>query len=253
MDKDKPILTQEMFDEKIRDSYWRVDSIKFEGYIVENIRYHYNLYCVHITFSDCIINELDLFGERAKFINCEIVDYGMIFNIRGHAFINCTFTKPIPLMCPEEGEFIAFKKCAHNKPLHSNKCIVKLLIPKDAKRSSAFTNKCRCSKAKVLAIYDLAGNELKDVQWAYSFYLGLQPGDSFLFVEHRTIYKIGEMVYSDDFDENRFNECSHGIHFFMSFDEARDYNASICTWNARRILSDYRMVFGDERNNETDS
>ena len=218
MDKDKPILTQKMFDEKIKGSI--LGDIRFEGYIVENIRYHYNLYCVHITFSDCIINELDLFGERAKFINCEIVDYGMIFNIRGHAFINCTFTKPIPLMCPEEGEFIAFKKCAHNKPLHSNKCIVKLLIPKDAKRSSAFTNKCRCSKAKVLAIYDLNGNELEDVQEVYSFrYIY-----SFAFEEeHKTTYKVGEMVYPDSFDENRFNECSHGIHFFMSFDEARDY------------------------------
>ena len=36
-------------------------------------------------------------------------------------------------------------------------------------------------------------------------------------------YELGKEVYPDDFDENRYYECSHGIHFFMSFDEARDY------------------------------
>lgn len=34
------------------------------------------------------------------------------------------------------------------------------------------------------------------------------------------IYKVGEMVYPDSFDDNRFNECSHGIHFFIDRGEA---------------------------------
>ena len=38
------------------------------------------------------------------------------------------------------------------------------------------------------------------------------------------LYKVGEMVYPDDaFDENRWNECSHGIHFFVNKQEAIDY------------------------------
>ena len=41
------------------------------------------------------------------------------------------------LQCPEEGEFISYKK-AHG-------LIVKLLIREDAKRSSAATRKCRCT------------------------------------------------------------------------------------------------------------
>jgi hypothetical protein len=36
-------------------------------------------------------------------------------------------------------------------------------------------------------------------------------------------YKVGEMVFPDSFDENRWNECSHGIHFFINKDEAIDY------------------------------
>ena len=37
------------------------------------------------------------------------------------------------------------------------------------------------------------------------------------------IYRLGEVVESE-FDTNRWNECSTGIHFFMTFEEARDYN-----------------------------
>lgn len=35
-----------------------------------------------------------------------------------------------------------------------------------------------------------------------------------------TLYKVGEMVYPDSFDDNRFNECTHGIHFFVDRGEA---------------------------------
>ena len=47
------------------------------------------------------------------------------------------------LVPPEEGSFIAFKKLQGG-------IICKLLIPEDAKRSSATTRKCRASKAIVL-------------------------------------------------------------------------------------------------------
>ena len=36
-------------------------------------------------------------------------------------------------------------------------------------------------------------------------------------------YVVGEMVYPDSFDENRWNECSHGIHFFINKQNAIDY------------------------------
>ena len=31
---------------------------------------------------------------------------------------------------------------------------------------------------------------------------------------------MGETVYPDSFDENRFEECSNGIHFFMNKQDA---------------------------------
>ena len=39
----------------------------------------------------------------------------------------------------------------------------------------------------------------------------------------RLVYKVGEYVYPDSFDEYRWNECSHGIHFFMNKEDAIDY------------------------------
>lgn len=107
------------------------------------------------------------------------------------------------LCCPEEGSFIGFKKAGGK--------IVKLQIPKSAKRSSATTRKCRCSKAKVLSITEIDGSDS-----------GITEVCSDL--DERFIYKVGETVSVSDFDENRWNECSTGIHFFITRDEAVKYN-----------------------------
>jgi uncharacterized protein YjbI with pentapeptide repeats len=61
----------------------------------------------------------------------------------------------MPLFCPEEGSFIAWKKCRAGK-------IVKLLIPEDAERKGNSLNSCRASKAIVLEIYDRDGNTVKE-------------------------------------------------------------------------------------------
>ena len=105
-----------------------------------------------------------------------------------------------PLACPEKGSFVGYKKCRDN-------LIVKLEIPEDALRSSATTRKCRCSKAKVLSITNIDGLEV-NVVYAVS-----KHDSGFL-------YKVGEVVSVDDFDTNRWNECSTGIHFFMAREEA---------------------------------
>ena len=109
-----------------------------------------------------------------------------------------------PLVCPEKGSFVGYKKCRDN-------LIVELEIPENALRSSATTGKCRCSKAKVLSITDLDGSEV-NVEYAVS-----QKDSGFL-------YKVGEVVSVDNFDTNRLNECSTGIHFFMTREEAIRYN-----------------------------
>ena len=107
----------------------------------------------------------------------------------------------IPLSCPSDGEFIAWKKV-------SNK-LIRLLIPSDARRSSATSRKCRCDKAKVLEITDLDGSNPIELITNSNF--------------AETSYVVGEMVFPDSFDENRWNECSHGIHFFIDKQDAINY------------------------------
>ena len=107
-----------------------------------------------------------------------------------------------PLQCPGTGSFIGYKKAIGK--------IVMLEICADAKRSSATSRKCRCSKAKVLSITNTDGSEsgLAEVASNYS---------------NEFIYHVGEIVEAPDFDENRWNECTAGIHFFITREEAVKY------------------------------
>ena len=111
--------------------------------------------------------------------------------------------KFLPIACPEAGSFIAWKKCCKGT-------IVKLEVLEDAKRSSAYGRKCRCSAAKVLAIENADGT-ISDLQEVGSVY------------NPEFVYRIGEIVRVDDFDEDRRNECAPGIHFFVTRQEAVDY------------------------------
>ena len=112
------------------------------------------------------------------------------------------YTAFYPIQCPEEGEYIAWKK-AQNK-------IVKLKITESAKRSSATSRKCRASEALVLDIQSIDGTE--------HFESVVSDRDS------KFIYHVGEIVKVDDFDEDRWNECSTGIHHFITREEAVKYN-----------------------------
>lgn len=106
------------------------------------------------------------------------------------------------LQCPEEGAFIAWKRCGSH--------IVKLQVTETAKRSSATSRKCRCSEALVLDIQNEDGSPsgLTEIKSNYD--------PSF-------IYRVGEIARVDDFNENRWDECSAGIHFFITREEAVNY------------------------------
>ena len=129
-------------------------------------------------------------------------------NLRGTENIP---TYVCPLVCPEEGSFIGFKKAIifNSDILDDSHVIVKLKVLENAKRSSATTRKCRCSEAEVISITSLNGN--------YSL------TKAFSAFNPDFMYEVGKIVAVDNFDENRWNECSTGIHFFITRDEAVNY------------------------------
>ena len=117
--------------------------------------------------------------------------------------VNLSF---VPMACPDTGSFVGWKKAQGR--------IVKLLIPEDARRSSATTRKCRCDKAEVLEIQNPDGSPA-----------GIDAVSSdYARAEHTAfIYKVGETVTEPGFCEDRFEECAPGIHFFINRQEAVDY------------------------------
>lgn len=148
-----------------------------------------DLYRANLTRAN--LSDADLHNTNLKWANLNGADLNGAKNIPF-----------IPLSCPSEGAFTAWKKV-------NNEYLVKLQIPEDARRLSATTRKCRCDMAKVLDITSLDGNEHYDEVVNYNY--------------KKTTYKVGEVVYPDSFDENRWNECSHGIHFFINKEDAIRY------------------------------
>ena len=119
-------------------------------------------------------------------------------NLSGVKCIDLAKNLFYPLSCPEKGEYTAFKK--------ADEKIVELRIPADAKRLSATGRKCRANKAVVISITTLegdpAGNEVRS--------------------DHDAdfVYRVGETVEVQNFDENRWNECAPGIHHYITREEA---------------------------------
>jgi hypothetical protein len=96
-----------------------------------------------------------------------------------------------------EGDVIGWKKCRDG-------VIVKLRIPEAAKRSHAFGRKCRAEYADVL---EVIGGE---------FGITNNHGPE-------TEYRVGQRVTPDSFDENWMEECSHGVHFYITRIEAENH------------------------------
>ncbi len=107
-----------------------------------------------------------------------------------------------PINCPEEGEFIGFKK--------AGRYIVKLKITDDAKRCSSTERKCRCSKALVLSIETIDGKNDGTMKVPSNY-------------DSKFVYRVGQPVEVENFCDDRWKECSEGIHFFITRKEAEDY------------------------------
>lgn len=112
-------------------------------------------------------------------------------------------TSYIYLQCPAKGSFTAYKKL-------DNDIIAQLKIPAKAKRSSATSRKCRASEAKVIKMWNMETGE--EVLKAHS-----QRDENFIYEKGKTVKP------TEKFDEDRWNECSTGIHFFITLEEAEVY------------------------------
>ena len=106
----------------------------------------------------------------------------------------------MPIYCPEEGSFIAWKKCREGK-------VVKLMIPEHAERKGNTPRSCRASEAVVLEIYDKDGNPAENAVSIYD--------DEF-------VYRKGETVFPKEADREHRGGWD-GIYFVLSRKDTEFY------------------------------
>ena len=116
-------------------------------------------------------------------------------DLRGANLSDCRGLEQF-VVAPQVGQFIGFKKV--------NGVIVTLMIPADAKRVSAYgSRKCRAEFAYIM---DSEGKLLGEA------YGGFQ-------------YPLSGLVTPDSYDPDPRVECSHGIHYFITRQEAVKYES----------------------------
>ena len=104
-----------------------------------------------------------------------------------------------------DGDLIVWKQARTKDGV---KAIIQLKIPAAAKRSNATGRKCRAEYAKDMKHF-VDGKETK--QKLYSDH------------DNSFVYEVGKIIRPDGFDENRWEECSSGVHFFITRWEAENY------------------------------
>lgn len=138
---------------------------------------------------NCNIEGANLFGAVLEYADLE-------------GIVSDEDTQWFRLHCPEKGAFLGYKKCVNDR-------MVQLLIPADAKRTSATLPSCRCSKAKVLTIKSFDFKKNYEEAWSL--------------VDENFVYRKGQWVEVKNFNEDRWQDSTTGIHFWMTREEAEAY------------------------------
>jgi hypothetical protein len=180
-----------------------------------------------VSFLTCLFDDVKFFDDTwisylksisstftNSLIDCKFTDCDRFFekfNLVGNQLIDCRLDEEkFRLMgnhVPSEGAFIGWKIGQYYAAEDGHDCLIKLLIPEDAKRVGA-TAKCRASKVKVLEITSLETGEKLDHAFApmYNFR-----------------YDVGETYTCPDFDDYAWNICAPGFHFFLDKNDAMAY------------------------------
>lgn len=198
------------------DEIVNLEGADFRGCDLSSAEFYYcNLYGADFTGANL---------EGCEFIDCYFGDAPVLKgaeNIRVHArkpkpchysedlYLCSIFDIKMPL--DTAGQELIVYKIIIARNGYDELVIAKLLIPAEAKRIVFKYSKCRCEKAKVLDIYSID----KTRHFAYGF--------SCMYDKYFK-YTVGEEVCADRFDEDAKLVCAHGIHFFLTEEEAIEYS-----------------------------
>ena len=168
-----------------------------------------NCLCIDCDFFETILVDASLQGtdfRNSSLVCADISGANLYCAMLEHADLTDIIyderTKFFALHCPKEGAFLGYKKCFDHR-------IVQLLIPAEARRTSATNTSCRCDVAKVLSIKDMYTNEPYDEAVSY--------------VDENFIYYVGCWVVAENFNPDRWADSTGGIHFWLTRKEAEKY------------------------------
>lgn len=122
--------------------------------------------------------------------------------------IYCNIVKENHFGAIMEQVFVLEQDMTVYKKLKGNK-IATLLLKKGQEFQSKNRNKCRTNEAFVVSI--------KSIDKSRTYKKGVSMHDSSF------IYRVGETV-KPDFYDNNIEECSNGIHFFLTREKAENYS-----------------------------
>lgn len=209
---------REIFVENVDLSGWNMDHVDFSLSTFRNVCFDgaslkgssiENSLFDQCTFRGTCFENADMRGAAMRYDDLSGADIrgaNLFSAVLEHAdltgIVSDENTKFFRLYCPEKGAFLGYKKCFNNR-------LVQLLIPADAKRTSATLNSCRCNKAKVLTIKSFDYSEEYDEAWSL--------------VDENFVYRRGQWVEVKNFDEDRWNDSTTGIHFWLTREEAKAY------------------------------
>lgn len=173
-----------------------------------------------VSFHDCTFSTRDEWFVRGRQVyRFPIVEFNRFeirYNVAKCKDPFCTFgeyhvvadAKDVKAREYPQSDFIGYKKIKTN----NNRIALATLLIRPRNGAIVYKNDiCRCAQAVVLKIEDTEGNRY-------------ESGSSYMCpIWNSVIYKVGETVFPDCFDENWNIVGSHGIHFCLTKKEA---------WNA---------------------
>ena len=165
-------------------------------------------------FESCWFRNVDLRKTdltKAKFYDCDFIGASLI-DVKG---FNPDIEVNVGLENLPSGELTGYKlvHTVHVESGNIEDAVLEVKIPQEAERSKSAGFKCRASILVPLRAFTKEGEDISPEE--FRFY-SLWDNDF--------EYVIGKEAYPNGWDNNRWQTCSEGLHFFRSFDIAKKYS-----------------------------
>jgi hypothetical protein len=185
----------------LSDAYLRKADLSCARLRGANLR---GAYLCRVDFKDADLSGADLHEANLEGANLEGADL-YCANLSGAILSGANLVGAILpdfQLCPEGRAFVAYKKLQDG-------LIATLEIPADVPRTSSLIGrKCRAQSARVLSIEAPDGTLVPD---------GVSIHDK------NFLYRTGEIVSEPKYDPDIRTECTQGVHFFATKEEAQKY------------------------------